>query len=103
MPFKKKSEATFCERDRYTKSAKATSFIQCKQSIKTAIFSEKLTNIKRLNHVALVEETGGIDLYLWQAVRTIVFNFTTLFQLCQPFYQPGLTQRFIKHIHIYLH
>ena len=25
------------------------------------------------------------DLYLWQAVQTIVFSFTTLFQLCQLF------------------
>ena len=60
MPFKKKSEETFCVRDRYTKSAKATSFIQCKQSIKTVVLNEKLTNIERLNHVARVEETGGI-------------------------------------------
>ena len=60
MPFKKKSEETFCVRDRYTKSAKGTSFIQCKQNIKTVVLSEKLTNIERLNHVALVEETGGI-------------------------------------------
>ena len=62
MPFKKKSEETFCVRDGYTKSAKAISFIQCKQSIKTVVLSEKLTNIERLNHVALVEETGGIRL-----------------------------------------
>ena len=55
----KKFEETFCIRDRYTKSAKATSFIQCKQ-IKTVVLSEKLTNIERLNHVARVEETGGI-------------------------------------------
>ena len=60
MPFKKKSEEPFCVRDRYTKSAKATSFIQCKQIIKTVVLSEKLTNIERLNHVARVEETGGI-------------------------------------------
>ena len=57
---KKKSEETFCVRDRYDKSATATSFIQCKQIIKTVVFSEKLTNIERLNHVARVEETGGI-------------------------------------------
>ena len=44
MPFKK-SEETFCVRDRYTKSA--TSFIQCKKIIKTVVFSEKLTNIER--------------------------------------------------------
>ena len=60
MPFKKKSEEPFCIRDRYTKSAKATSFIQCKKIIKTVVLSEKLTNIERLNHVARVEETGGI-------------------------------------------
>ena len=60
MPFKKKSEETFCVRDRYTKSANATSFIQCKQIIKTVVLSENLTNIERLNHVARVEETGGI-------------------------------------------
>ena len=41
------------------KSAKATSFNQCKQIIKTVVLSEKLTNIERLNHVARVEETGG--------------------------------------------
>ena len=69
MPFKKKSEETFRVRDRYTKSAKATSFIQCKQSIKTVVLSEKLTNIERLNHVALVEETGGIRL-IFMASRT---------------------------------
>ena len=69
MPFKKKSEETFCVRDRYTKSAKATSFIQCKQSIKTVVFSEKRTYIERLNYVALVEETGGIRL-IFMASRT---------------------------------
>ena len=69
MPFKKKSEETFCVRDRYTKSAEATSFIQCKQSIKTVVLSEKLTNIERLNHVALVEETGGVQL-IFMASRT---------------------------------
>ena len=42
------------------KSAKATSFIQCKKNIKTVVLSEKLTNIERLNYVARVEETGGI-------------------------------------------
>ena len=60
MPFKKKSEETFCVRDRYTKSATATSFIQCKQIIKTVVLSEKLTNIDRLNHVARVKDTSGI-------------------------------------------
>ena len=69
MPFKKKSEETFCIRDRYTKSAKATSFIQCKQSIKKVVLSKKLRNIERLNHVALVEETGGIRL-IFMASRT---------------------------------
>ena len=69
MPFKKKSEETFCVTDRYTKSAKATSFIQCKQSIKTVVLSEKLTNIESINHVALAEETGGIRL-IFMASRT---------------------------------
>ena len=55
---KKQSEDTFCVRDRYTKSAKATSFIQCKQIIKTVVFNEQLTNIERLNHVARFQETG---------------------------------------------
>ena len=67
MPFKNKSEETFCVRDRYTKSATATSFIQCKQIIKTVVLSEKLINIERLNHAARVEETGGFYLYLWQS------------------------------------
>ena len=56
----KKSEETFCVRDRYTKSAKATSFSQCKKNIQTVVLSEKLTNMERLNHVARVEETGEI-------------------------------------------
>ena len=51
----KKPEETFCVRDRYTKSATATSFIQCNQIIKTVVLSEKLTNIEHLNHVAPVE------------------------------------------------
>ena len=49
MLFKKKSEETFCVRDRYTKSAKPTSFIQCKKIIKTVVLNEKLTNIEPLN------------------------------------------------------
>ena len=85
MPFKKKSEEIFCVRDRYTKSAKATSFIQCKQIIKTVVLSEKLTNIESLNHVGESRKPAEFDLYLWQAVQTIVFNFTTLFQLFQLF------------------
>ena len=60
MSFKNKSEETFCVRDRYTKSATATSFIQCKQIIKTVVLNEKLTDIERLNHIARVEETDGI-------------------------------------------
>ena len=38
-----------------------TSFIQCKQIIKTFVLSEKLTNVERMNHVARVEETGGMQ------------------------------------------
>ena len=79
MPFKKKSEETFCVRDRYTKSATATSFIQCKQIIKTFVLSEKLTNIERLDHVARVEETGGIQ-PISMASRTD--NLFFIFPLC---------------------
>ena len=52
---------TFCVRDRYTKSPTDTSFIQCKKIIKTVVLSEKLTNIERPNHVARVEQTGGMQ------------------------------------------
>ena len=57
----KKSEETLCVKDRYTKSPKATSFIQYKQIIKTVVLSKKLTNIKHPNHVAQDEETGRIQ------------------------------------------
>ena len=41
------------------------------------------------------------DLYLWQAVQTIVFNFTTLFQLCQLFITTRLDMALYKtHTHI---
>ena len=80
MPFSKIPEETFCVRDRYTKSPTATSFIQCKQIIKTVVLSEKLANIEHLNHVARDEETGGI-----QPIQTIFFHFTNLFQLFQLF------------------
>ena len=61
MPFKKKSEETFNARDRCIKSLTATSPIHCKKMIKTAVLSEKLSNIERLNHVGQDEETGGIQ------------------------------------------
>ena len=59
-----KSEETFCVRDRYTKSATATSFIQCKQIIKTVVLSEKLTNIERLNQSRESRKPAEFDLYL---------------------------------------
>ena len=62
MPFKKKSEETFCVRDRYTISPTATLSIQCKQIIQTVVLSEKLTNIERPNHVTQKPETEGIRL-----------------------------------------
>ena len=60
---------TFCVRDRCTKSSTVTSFIQCKQIIKTVVLREKLTNIERPNHVARVEQTGGIQ-PIFMASRT---------------------------------
>ena len=81
MPFKKKSEEPFCVRVRYTKSAKATSFIQCKQMFKTVVLSEKLTNIERLNHVARVEETGGIR-PIFMARRTVYRQSFLILPLC---------------------
>ena len=38
-----------------------TSFIQCKQIIKTFVLSEKLTNVESMNHVERVEKTGGMQ------------------------------------------
>ena len=54
----KKSEETFCKRNRYTKSLTATLSIQCKQIIKTVVLNEKLIlNIRTMSH----EETVGIQ------------------------------------------
>ena len=75
MPFKKKSEETFCVRNRHTKSATATSFIQCKQIIKTVVLSEKLTNIEHLNNVARVAETGGIRPIFMASRTDNIFSF----------------------------
>ena len=81
--------------DRYTKSATATSFIQCKQIIKTVVLSEK-----RLNHVVRVEETGGIQ-PIFMASRTDNLYFTTLFQLFKFFITIRLDIALYKtHTHI---
>ena len=97
----KKSEETFCVRDRYTNSPTATSFIQCKTIIKTVGLSEKLTNIECLNHVARVAKPSGI-LPIFMASRTDnLFHFTTLFQLFQLFITTRLDIALYKtHTHI---
>ena len=74
------SEEPFCIRDRYTKSPTATSFIQCKQVIKTVVLCEKLTNMERLNHVMRVEETSGIQPIFIASRTDNLFHFTNYFK-----------------------
>ena len=80
-----KSEEKFCATDRYTKSPTITSFIQCKQIIKSVALSKKLTNIDRPNHVARDEETSGIQHMSMASRIHNLFNFTTIIQLFQLF------------------
>ena len=86
MPFSKIPEETFCVRDRYTKSPTATSFIQCKQIIKTVVLSEKLANIEHPNHVARDEETGGIQPIFMASRTDNLFSFYQFVPIISTFY-----------------
>ena len=82
----KQSEERFCARVRYTKSLTATSYIQCKQSIKTVVLKVKLTNIERPNHVARDEETGGIQLICMASRTDTLFSFYHFVPIISTFY-----------------
>ena len=59
--------------------------LQCKQMIKTVVLSEKLRILKFRSMSRETRKPAKFNLYLWQAVMTIFFHFTTLFQLFQLF------------------